>query len=216
MKKKLISALCVSLALVLLLTVVLFRLRKQYLYVNRDRVIVLAYQTNIGGSDAEGWAAFLEKNHPALPGVEVGVYRRLATGNENVTIVSEDGWQAIVTRLAAGQGDLLLVNNQVLYETLVPGEYLSELPDVFGTRGIRVDGRLVGVDVTDQTVEGLTNRGTSSFVAPGQPLPLKSTDDKKYDRGGTLIAPRVIAVIYRGAAHAEESAALLREWFSHE
>ncbi len=202
MNRKKIICTGVSVAAIIILTVCIFFFRKNYLYVNRDRLCILTYQTDITGSNGESWAEKLKEKFSFLTDVEVSTYFLKEVGNENITIRDEDGWGQIVTRLAAKQGDILLVNNKTFYETLLANDFIIPLECNFGNRNVLdKNGNTVGVDLTGIKFNSLINLETSKYVAIGQPLPLYSLDEKDYDG----FSPRVIAVIYKGSKHIEES-----------
>lgn len=192
-----------SIVLITALTFALFHMRAKYLETNRDRIILLAYQTNITGSSGEMWAKNLQTLFPEMPGFEVSVYLTREAGNENITITTENGWQQIVTRLGNRQGDILLLNNEAFYHTMLANDFLLPLePCGYGDRAVRGEnGKIYGIDVTGLTAEGLYSLDTSSLVGQGQPLPLASTDAHDYETNTENFPPRVIAVLYKGTAH---------------
>lgn len=198
---------------VALLTVAIHATVRRAHEIWRNRLIILAYQTNINGSDGEAWAQYLESAYPDQPGFEVSVYSLREAGNDTITITSEDGWQQIVTRLAAGQGDILFLNNKIFYETMLAGGYLLPLQGDFINAVTDAYGTVYGLDITGMTVDGLLNLNTSTVVGKGQKLPILCADEKPYTQGETDREPRVIAVVYKGSRHAENAKALLTSWF---
>ena len=200
---KKLSVLILAILLIAVLTFVIFNMRENYLKTNRDRIILLAYQTNITGSSGEMWAKNLQTLFPEMPGFEVSVYLTHEAGNESITVTTENGWQQIITRLGSKQGDILLLNNKAFYETMLANDFLLPLePCGYGDRAVRGDnGKIYGIDVTGLTAEGLYSLDTSALVGQGQPLPLASTDAADYETNSELFPPRVIAVLYKGTAH---------------
>ena len=205
-----------SVILVTVLSVVIFHMRKNSLYHNRDRIIILCHQTNINGSDGEEWAKKLSEKFTDVPDFEVSTYLTQEAGNENMTITSENGWSQIVIRLAANEGDILLIDNKTYYETLLKNGYIVELTGNFESPVTDENGTVYGVDVTGLKPEGLLNYNTSQYVGNGQPLPIKPAEQNDYLLNGLSIKPRVIAVIYKGSTHIEESQTILNELFGKE
>lgn len=204
LKKYILTVISVCLA-VSLLSWGIYSARQNYLYTNRDRLIILCYQTNITGSDGENWAKNLKKEFDFLPDVEVGVYTLKQAGNESITVTSENGWAQIVTRLAAKQGDILLVNNRVFYETLLKSDLILPL-DYSGNRAVTDgNGTVYGIDLTSLKFNSLINLETSESVGFGQPMPIESTDDEHYSD----MLPRVIAVVYKGSGRPNEAKEVL-------
>lgn len=196
--KKRLPVFLIATVLTVILTVVINSAITNFKYTNRDRVIILAYQTNITGSDAENWQNNL-KNTFSFE-FEVSVYTTNSAGNESITITTENGWQQVVTRLGAKQGDILLLN-QVAYETMLNNAFLLPI-DFEGNNAIKADGVTYGIDISGKTAEGLTARDTSKYVGAHQPLPIYSIDDSP-----------AIAVIYKGAKHPEmASEVILSLW----
>lgn len=202
--------------LVTVLSFVIFHMRNNALYHNRDRLIILSYQTNIGGSDGEMWASSLKEQFSQVPDFEVSVYETKEAGNENMTITSENGWGQLVVRLGAGQGDILLVNNDAFYNVLLAEDLLIPLTGNFEKPVTDSQGRVLGVDITDMTVKGLINYGTSEYVGKGQPLPIISIDEKNFNYNDMSIPPRVIAVIFKGSTHVEDAQHVLSALFGKE
>lgn len=200
-----------ALVLITALTFALFHLRANYIKTNRDRIIFLAYQTNITGSSGEMWAKNLEARFPEAPGFEVSVYLTRQAGNESITITAENGWQQVVTRLANKQGDILLLNNEAFFDTMLKNDFLLPIePCGYGDRALRGDnGKIYGLDVTGLTAEGLYSLDTSALVGQGQPLPLSSADTANYKTETVDIRPRVIAVLYKGTAHEAQARQVL-------
>lgn len=197
-----VIALCVA---VTLITGAIYYFRQNYLYTNRDRLIIHCYQTNITGSDGENWANNLKEQIDFIPDCEVSVYTLKQAGNETVTVTSENGWTQIVTRLAAGQGDILLVNNRVFYETLLENGLICPL-SYQGNRSVTdEDGTVYGIDVTSLRFSSLINLETSELVGFGQPLPISSCDEEYYNG----LTPRVIAVVYKGSKRIESAEKIL-------
>ncbi len=203
----------ISILFVVILTIICFNARENYLYTNRDRLIIFAYQTNIAGSDGEEWARKLNTQFPDVPDFEVSVFSNKEAGNESITITSENGWNQIVVRLAAGQGDILLVNNDIFYNVLLKEDMLMPINAKFKNTVTDENGTVYGIDITKTTPSGLINLGTSQYVGSGQPLPIISIDEKDFEIDSTSYKPRVIAVIYKGAKHPESAQNVLFELF---
>lgn len=212
-KAEQITVMLISIAVIIILSVVFFNLRQNYLYTNRDRLIVYCYQTNIAGADAEEWSKNLKKQFPHIPDFEVSVYETKKAGNESITITSENGWAQIVTRLGAGEGDILLVDNEVFFEVLLEQNLIVPLEGNFETPVTDKNGTVLGVDVTEKTVEGLLNHGTSQYVGLGQRLPIKPIDNSIFEYNGLKYSPRIIAVIFKGSDRIEESQNILNTLF---
>lgn len=203
-RKHILTVISVCVA-VTLLSWGIYSARQNYLYTNRDRMVILCYQTNITGSDGENWAKNLKDKFNFIPDCEVGVYITKQAGNENITVTSENGWAQIVTRLAAKQGDILLVNNRVFYETLLKSDLILPL-EYSGNRGVTDEnGTVYGLDFTSLKFDSLINLETSDSVGFGQPLPLKSIDEEYYSD----MNPRVIAVVYKGSKQPEDAKKIL-------
>lgn len=197
-----VTAICVA---VTLLTCAIYYFRQNYLYTNRDRLIIHCYQTNITGSDGENWAKNINEKFDFIPDCEVSVYTLKQAGNDTVTVTSENGWTQIVTRLAAGQGDILLVNNRVFYDTLLENGLILPI-SYSGNRSVcDEDGNVYGIDITSLRFSSLINLETSDFVGFGQPLPVSSSDEEYYNG----LTPRVIAVVYKGSKRAESAEKIL-------
>ena len=212
-KSEQIIVMLTSIAMIIILSVVFFNLRQNYLYTNRDRLIVFCYQTNIAGADGEEWAKHLKKQFPHIPDFEVSVYEMKETGNESITITSENGWAQIVTRLGAGEGDILLVDNEVFFEVLLKQNLIVQLTGNFETPVTDNAGTVFGVDITGKTVDGLLNHGTSQYVGLGQKLPIKPIDNSVFEYNGLKYSPRVIAVIFKGSDNIDESQKILNTLF---
>ncbi len=191
-----------AILLVCALTFVIFSMRENYFITNRDRIIFLAYQTNISGSSGEIWAKNLQALFPEMPGFEVSVYFTHQTGNETITITTENGWQQIITRLGNKQGDILLLNNTAFYDTMLKNDFLLPLePCGYGDRALRgTDGNIYGIDITGLTAEGLY-RLNSSQADQNELLSFSSADTSSYETENEEIPPRVIAVLYKGTSH---------------
>lgn len=212
-KSEQLFVMLLSIGLIIILSVVFFNLRQNYLYTNRDRLIVFCYQTNITGSDGEEWAKELKKQFPHIPDFEVSSYEMKEAGNESITITSENGWAQIVTRLGAGEGDILFVDNKVFYEVLLKQDLLSPIQGNFEAPVTDKNGTIYGIDVTEMTVEGLVNHGTSQYVGLGQPLPIKPVDNGIFEHNGFKYSARVIAVIFKGSERIEQSQEILNTLF---
>ena len=202
-----------SVVVIIALTIIIFNARQNYLYTNRDRLIIFAYQTNIAGSDGEEWAKKLKNKFTDVPDFEVSAFVTKEAGNESITITSEDGWKQVVIRLASGDGDILFVNNEIFYNVLLKQNLLLPIENNFKNPVTDKNGVVYGVDITNMTAEGLLNLGTSEFVGKGQPLPIISADEKDFEYDGISYKPRVIAVIYKGAKHLNQSQNVLYELF---
>ena len=210
--KKIVLAI-LSVIVTIVLTILIFNARQNYLYTNRERLIIFAYQTNIAGSDGEEWAKKLKARFNTVPDFEVSVYTTKEAGNESITITSENGWSQIVIRLASGQGDILLVNNEVFYNVLLEEDMLMPIKNNFKKPVTDKNGVVYGIDITNVAPDGLLNLGTSEYVGKGQPLPIISTDEKNFEVDGNAYKPRVIAVIYKGAKYADQAQNVLYELF---
>ncbi len=202
-----------SVVITFVLTIVIFNARQNYLYTNRDRLIIFAYQTNIAGSDGEEWAKKLKNRFTDVPDFEVSVFVTKEAGNESITITSENGWNQVVIRLASGDGDILFVNNEIFYNVLLKQNMLLPIENNFENPVADKNGVVYGVDITKMAPDGLLNLGTSEYVGKGQPLPIISVDEKDFEYDGTSYKPRVIAVIYKGAKYADEAQTVLYELF---
>lgn len=195
----------ISIFVIVILTIVIFNARQNYLYTNRDRLIIFAYQTNIAGSDGEEWAKSLKKQFPDVPDFEVSVFETKEAGNESITITSENGWNQIVVRLASGQGDILFVNNEIFYNVLLKENMLLPIENSFNKPVTDENGVVYGIDITRVAPSGLLNLGTSEYVGKGQPLPIISLDEKNFETENASYSPRVIAVIYKGAKYPDKA-----------
>lgn len=202
-----------SVIVTIVLTIVIFNARQNYLYTNRDRLIIFAYQTNIAGSDGEEWAKKLKNRFTDVPDFEVSVFVTKEAGNESITITSENGWKQVVIRLASGNGDILFVNNEIFYNVLLKQNMLLPIKNNFENPVTDKNGVVYGVDITKMAPDGLLNLGTSEYVGKGQPLPIISIDEKDFEYDGVSYKPRVIAVIYKGANYAKEAQNVLYELF---
>ncbi len=203
----------ISILVIIALSVVIFAMRKNYLFTNRDRLIIMCYQTNIAGSDGEKWAEHLRNKFDNVPDFEVSVYETKSAGNDSITITSENGWAQIVTRLGAGQGDILFVDNEVFYDVLLKQNLILPLKGKYATPVTDENGTVYGIDVTNLTVDGLLNYGTSEYVGKGQKLPIKPINNEKFEYNGFTYSSRVIAVIYKGASYIEDSHQVLDTLF---
>lgn len=203
----------ISIFLMVILTIVIFNARQNYLYTNRDRLIIFAYQTNIAGSDGEEWAKKLKNQFPEVPDFEVSVFETRQAGNESITITDENGWSQIVIRLAAGQGDILFVNNDVFYNVLLKEDMIVPLENTYKNPVTDKNNVVYGVDITGVAPIGLLNLGTSEYVGKGQPLPVISTDEKDFETENLKVKPRVIAVIYKGSKHPAQAQQVLYSLF---
>ncbi len=209
--KKRIFMTAICLILTVCITTGIFFLRQNYLYAFRDRLIILAYQTNIAGADGEKWAEELKKQFPSVPDFEVSVFLSNQVGNEQITITQgQSGWSQIATRLGASQGDILLVDNEIFYSVLLKNNMLVPLDDAFSEGIYDFDGNIYGIDVTNCKTEGLINLGTSEFVGLGQPLPIMPAEEGTFALDGISIEARVIAVIYKGSKRIEDSKQVLK------
>ena len=202
-----------SVIVTIVLTVVIFNARQNYLYTNRDRLIIFAYQTNVAGSDGEEWAKKLKNRFTDVPDFEVSVFVTREAGNESITITSEKGWNQVVIRLASGDGDILFVNNEIFYNVLLKQNMLLPIENNFEKPVTDKNGVVYGIDITNMAPEGLLNLGTSEYVGKGQPLPIISIDEKDFEYDGVSYKPRVIAVIYKGANYATHAQNVLYELF---
>jgi len=205
---KKITVTVISIIIICALTAIIFNLRKNRMLTDRDKISVFCYQTNITGSDGELWAEALTERFSRE--IEVGVFVLEEAGNEQITISGENGWSQIVTRLAAKQGDIILLNNEAFYNTMLKNGFLAEL-DFSGERAIADGNSVYGIDITGLRLDGLKSTGLSTDVAFGQPLPIRSIDEKNYSLNGEVLENRVIAVIYKGSSHTEEARAILKE-----
>ncbi len=205
-KNKKYTVLVIGIVIISLLTAVIFNARENYLYTNRDRIILLAYQTDITGSTGEEWAKKLAKRFNTE--FEVSCYTLRQAGNEDITITDENGWTQIVTRLAAKQGDILFLNNTA-YSNMLDNGYLEVL-DFDGERALKnADGLTCAIDITDMKLDGLLNAETSEYVGFAQPLPIKSTDGKSNVADDGATEPRVIAAVYKGSRHVRQASDIL-------
>ncbi len=205
-KNKKHTVLAVGIVIISLLTVIIFNARENYLYTNRDRIILLAYQTDISGSTGEQWAKKLAKRFDTE--FEVSCYSLQKAGNDDITITTENGWTQIVTRLAAKQGDILFMNNEA-YANMLQNGYLQKL-DFDGERALKGnDGLTYAIDITDMKFDGLLNAEVSEYVGFAQPLPLKSADDEVFSSDDVTFEPRVIAAVYKGSRHMDEASRIL-------
>ncbi len=202
-----------SIAMIIILSVVFFKVRQNYLYTNRERLIIFCYQTNIAGSDGEEWSKHLKKQFPHIPDFEVSCYEMKEAGNESITITSENGWAQIVTRLGAGEGDILFVDNEVFYQVLLKQNLIEPLVGNFETPVTDKSGTVFGIDVTEMTTAGLLNHGTSQYVGLGQQLPIKPVDNSVFEYNGLKYSPRVIAVIFKGSNRIDQSQEILNTLF---
>ena len=212
-KKQQIFVMLLSVTLIIILSFVFFEFRQNYLYTSRDRLIILCYQTNIGGSDGEQWAKELKNQFTDIPDFEVSVYDTKQAGNDSITITAEDGWAQIVTRLGVKQGDILFVDNEVFYNVLLQQNMLVPLEGNFSAPITDKNGTVYGIDITDKKVDGLLNHGTSQYVAQGQKLPIKTTNNKIFNYNGLEYSPRVIAVIYKGSKRIDQAQNVLNVLF---
>ena len=192
--KKRFYVFLIAIIITITVTIVINSAVTNYKYTNRDRIIFLAYQTNITGSDAENWQSKLKEIYDFE--FEVSVYTTNSAGNENITITTENGWQQVVTRLGAKQGDILLLN-KTSYEAMLNNGFLLPL-DYTGEDAMANDGITYGIDVTGKTANGLIACNTSKYVAKFQPLPIFSIDDSP-----------VIAAVYKGSTHAQLSTEII-------
>lgn len=193
MKKKRFLILSISIIAIICLTVCTFFLVQNYKYVNRDRVIILAYQTNISGSDAEHWQNKLSEKFGF--DIEVSPYTTKSAGNDDITITTENGWQQIVTRLAAKQGDILFLNKET-YENMLNADFLAPI-GYLGKNAVMDNGTTYGIDISGLSDLDLIALDTNAAVGQFQPYPICSLDDS------------VIAVIYKGSKHIGKSADIL-------
>lgn len=210
-KKIVLGIFCVIVTIVL--TIIIFNARQNYLYVNRDRLFIFAYQTNISGSDGEEWAKKLKNKFTDVPDFEVSAFVTKEAGNESITITSENGWKQVVIRLAAGQGDILFVNNAIFYNVLLEQDLILPIENDFKNPVKDKNGVVYGVDITNVAPNGLLNHGTSEYVGKGQPLPIISVDENDFEFDGISYNPRVIAVIYKGSKYADQAQNVLYELF---
>lgn len=192
--KKHFKVFLIAIVIIIALTIVINSAITNYKYTNRDRIIFLAYQTNITGSDAENWQANLKEIYDFE--FEVSVYTTNSAGNESVTITTENGWQQVVTRLGAKQGDVLLLN-KTGYETMLNNGFLLPL-NYEGENAVKNESITYGIDITGKTAEGLTACDTSKYVAKFKPLPIYSIDDSP-----------TIAVVYKGSSHPERASEII-------
>lgn len=199
----------ISILIMVIMTVIIFNARQNYLYTNRDRLIIFAYQTNIAGSDGEEWAKSLKAQFPDVPDFEVSVFETKEAGNESITITDENGWSQIVVRLAAGQGDILFVNNDVFYNVLLKENMLLPIENIYKNPVTDENNVVYGIDVTRVAPKGLLNLGTSEYVGKGQPLPIISIDEKDFKTETAVYKPRVIAVIYKGSKYPDKAQQVL-------
>ena len=188
--KKRFSVYLIAVTVTIIVTLIINSAITNYKYTNRDRIIILAYQTNITGSDAENWQNNLKELFSYE--FEVSVYTTNTAGNEDITITTENGWQQVVTRLGAKQGDILLLN-QKEYENMLNNNFLLPL-NYSGENALTNDGVTFGINITGKTANGLIACDTSKYVGKLQPLPIYSIDDSP-----------AIAVVYKGALHPEQA-----------
>ncbi len=212
-KQERVLAIFISILLITALSFVFFYLRNNFLYTNRDRLIILCYQTNISGSDSEQWAKYLKENNPDVPDFEVSVYDTKSAGNDTITITTENGWNQISTRLFSGEGDILFVDNATFYNVLLDQNLLIPLSGNFENPITDKNGTVYGIDVTRMTADGLLNYGTSKYVGKGQKLPIMPLDEKTFIHNGFNYSPKVIAVIFKGSEKVEQSQKLLNNLF---
>lgn len=208
-QKKLWLSLAAALLTVTLLTVVVYRVRQHYQYIHRDRVIILAYETNITGSDGEHWAQEMRTIFPELPDFEVGAYLEKQADADMTSMTIRDGWSQIVTRLANHEGDLLLLSEEAFRNMRDLG-YLLPLTDAFyGDRAVFDGDRLLGVRVNGTTAEGLRCMDEMSRqVGLGQLLPIASPAEDAFEP--------VIACVYQGSRHAEAAQKILSYYWGGE
>lgn len=203
----------ISVVLIIILSIVFFNVRQNYLYTNRDRLIIFCYQANITGSDGEHWAKELKKQFTDIPDFEVSVYETKSAGNESITITTENGWAQVSTRLFAGEGDILFVDNEIFYTVLLAQNLLVPLEGKYASPVTDKNGTIYGIDVTGMTTDGLINYGTSQYVGKGQKLPIKPIDNSVFQLNGLKYQPRVIAVIYKGSSRITQSQTILNTLF---
>ena len=75
------------------------------------------------------------------------------------------------------------------------------------------NGTIYGIDVTEMTLEGLVNHGTSQYVGLGQKLPIKPIDNSIFEYNGFKYSPRVIAVIFKGSERIDQAQEILNTLF---
>ncbi len=213
-EQKIVMLICV--ALIIILSVIFFNMKQNYLYTARERLIILSYQTNITGSDGQEWAKKLKNKFTDIPDFEVSTYETMSAGNESITITEENGWSQIVVRLSVKEGDILFVNNEVFYTTLLEQNLLYPIEGDFKRPITDENGTVYGIDITNMTADGLINYETSEYVGKGQPLPIKSIDETDFNYNGLSYAPRVIAVIYKGSERHTEAQNILRTLFGED
>lgn len=192
--KKRFYVFLIATVITVLITIVINSAISNFKYTNRDRITILAYQTNITGSDAENWQNKLKEAFDFE--FEVSVYTTNSAGNESLTITTENGWQQVVTRLGAKQGDILLLNKKA-YENMLGNGFLLPI-DYVGENALQDNGTTFGIDISGKTALGLTACDTSKYVGKYQPLPIYSIDDSP-----------AIAVIYKGTKHLEKASEVM-------
>lgn len=205
-RKRMWLTLLGAIVAITLLTWGIFRVQQHYRYVNRDRVIIFAYETNITGSDGEHWAASLRTVFPAMPDFEVSTYLEKQADADMTSMTIRDGWSQIVTRLANHEGDLLLLNEDA-FENMLSLGYLLPLTDAsYGDRAVYDNETLYGVRIEGNTAEGLVCMDElSHHVALGKLLPIYSPAENAFEP--------VIACIYRGARHASDAQTILAHFW---
>jgi len=157
----------------------------------QNRLVILAYETTITGSEAEDWETALAEKHTELDYVDVQVY--LAQGANLTSYAS--GWDQIVTLLANGCGDILLLDEEH-FTYMAQNNYLLPLTGQnFGEKAVyesNTNGveQLLGVEVQGIYPYGLRYLENAASADLYQPKMLVSADGNK-----------IYAAIYAGTTN---------------
>ena len=131
-----------------------------------NRAILFFYRTNVPGTYAEHWEQ--EYLRTAFPETEYFEVQCFQPGIAGMVSAQDSGWRIILTRLAAKEGDILVLDRE-RYEFLRQNGYLSPLNDLPGVRAaaerLQTEGETVfGVRVDGLSLPGLTFPGGNALV----------------------------------------------------
>lgn len=177
-----------AIMLVLAVTLGIYRILDGRLPANR--VLLLAYETAVTGSEAEKWAESLQNQFPHIAYIDVQVY----TAQGSNAVQYANGWQQVVTLLANKRGDILLLDKEH-YLYMAQNGYLLPLSDMdFGSRNAFAEDKygeslLFGLQAEGMYPQGLVSLDIVGSAEKNTPKMLLNADGQ-----------HLYAAVYAGAA----------------
>ena len=135
--------------------------------IGANHAIVFFYRANVPGTYAEHWAQ--EYLRTAFPETEYFEVQCFQPGVAGTVSAQDSGWYIILARLAAREGDILVLDRE-RYDFLRQNGYLSPLNGLPGVRAVaaerlQADGETVfGVRADGLSLPGLTFPGGDALA----------------------------------------------------